>query len=128
MSKSFPQIDSFRKQLHETGNDFVCNTPLPQSSASVLFLGKLHGEIVLWNMTLATLKHYGLIYSKEVSVTKAGSPIRPFIEINQGYEGIHILRVGLDLETIDEQVIKKTIIMVRNYKRLLIGKIEFGNY
>ena len=37
------------------------------------------------------------------------------------------LNVGLDLKTIDEAVINKTIIMIRNYKRLRIGRNEFGS-
>ena len=39
---------------------------------------------------------------------------------------VYQLNVGLDLPIIDEPVIKKTIIMIRNYKLLAVGKIEFG--
>ena len=124
MSKEFPRIEAFRTQLQKLGGDFVCNTQMPDTVVSVRFLGPFHGQTVLWQMTLATLKYYG---ATDFSDASAKSPLRPFIQINDGREGVHVLKVGLDLETIDEPVIKKTIIMMRNFKRLAIGRIEFGN-
>lgn len=49
----------------------------------------------------------------------------PFIEIAAGTEGVYPVAVGFDLSHIDEPVIRKTIIMVRNYQRLEIGTIKF---
>lgn len=76
-------------------------------------------------MTLATLAHYRLSEPNEISTSEQKFFNCPFIEIKAGVEGVYQIRVGLDLAVIDESVIKKTIIMIRNYKRLAIGKIEF---
>ena len=80
----------------------------------------------MWNMTLATLAHYRLAEADVISTTEHTLFICPFIDIKAGANGVYQFKVGLDLPSIDEPVIKKTIIMIRNYKRLVIGKIEFG--
>ena len=76
-------------------------------------------------MTLGTLAHYRQAET-DVDSAAAQALFRcPFIEIDEGVDGVYQIRVGLDLAIIDDPVIKKTIIMIRNYKRLVIGKIEF---
>lgn len=77
-------------------------------------------------MTLATLAHYRRAETDSVSAAAHANFTCQFIEIKEGVEGVYQIRVGLDLAEIDDAVIKKTIIMIRNYKRLVIGKIEFG--
>jgi len=124
MNKGLPQVEFLKTQLVSAGNDYICNTALPESSASVLFLGPFQGEIVRWNMTVATLAHYRLAETESTAPQRLFD--RPFIEILHEAEGVFPLRVGLDLAVIDETVIKKTIIMMRNYKRLVIGQIQFG--
>lgn len=126
MNNDLPQVEAFRAQLDKLGSDYICNTSLPDSIASVLFLGNFQGEIVLWNMTVATLAHYRLHESQSIAPAQKSILNCPFIEIIEGTEGVFPLRVGLDLAEIDEPVIKKTIIMIRNYKRLVIGTIQFG--
>lgn len=106
-------------QLEQPGCDFICSTLLPDTSASVRFLGRFLGGIVVWDMTLTTLANY-----RQALNDHASAPC-PFIAIQQGSDGVYPITVGLDLPEIDEPVIKKTIIMVRNYKRLVMGKIEF---
>jgi acid phosphatase class B len=125
MHSIFPQVVAFRSQLERLGCDYICNTRLPDSSASVSFLGRLHGHPVLWNMTLATLAHFRQAQAAAgFAAAQALFPC-PFIEIEQGVEGVYPIRVGLDLPFIDDPVIKKSIIMIRNYKRLAPGKTEF---
>ena len=126
MHSIFLQVEAFRSQLERLGSDYICNTRLPDTSASVSFLGQFQGQTVLWNMTLGTLAHYR---QAETDVDSAAAQVLfrcPFIEIDEGVDGVYQIRVGLDLAIIDDPVIKKTIIMIRNYKRLAIGKIEFG--
>ena len=127
MTQEFPQVAAFRTRLQKSGDDFICSSPLPCTSAFVSFLGPFQGQVVLWNMTLATLKHLRSLAAVATPATDGAILLRSFIEIHQGNDGVLELAVGLDLEIIDEPVIKKTIIMIRNYKRLVIGKIEFGN-
>lgn len=127
MTTDFPQVETFRNRLQKLGADFVCTMPLPATSTSVSFLGPFQGQTVLWNMTLATLQYFRINESGNISVTDAGKYGRPFIEIDAGHDGVFNIQVGLDLEQIDEPVIKKTIIMIRNYKRLALGHIGFGS-
>jgi hypothetical protein len=121
------KVDDFRLQIENLDKDFVCQTPLPATSASISFLGPFQGQVILWNMTLATLAHYQANENQPISATEAGTYKRPFIAIKGETEGVFQIEVGLDLPLIDEPVIRKTIIMIRNYKRLAIGRIEFGS-
>lgn len=125
MHPLFPNVATFRVQLEKLGSDYICATRLPDAAAAVSFLGQFQGQTVLWNMTLATLAHYRLSEPNAISTAEKKLFNCPFIEINAGVEGVFQIRVGLDLAVIDEPVIKKTIIMIRNYKRLAIGKIAF---
>jgi hypothetical protein len=126
MTLMSPQIESFSLQLQQRQADFICTTALPGSAAAVAFLGTFQGQTVLWQMTLATLQYYRQSH-KVPGVTGDSSVFgKPFIEILPGQQGCHALYVGLDLGIIDEAVIKKSIIMIRNYKRLAAGKMEFS--
>lgn len=104
-----------RARLQQAGRDFICATPLPAPVASVSFLGPFLGEEVAWQMTLTTLA---------AARRHAPTPC-PFIEIAPGVAGVHAITVGLDLPFIDEPAIRKSIIMVRKYKRLAVGRLEF---
>lgn len=126
MQTSLSKVEAFKTQLAKLGCDYICTTRLPDTSASVAFLGQLQGQIVIWNMTLATLAHYRKEKINDVSAAAQAHYHCPFIEIKEGIEGVYSLKVGLDLAVIDEPVIKKAIIMMRNYKRLVIGRIEFA--
>jgi hypothetical protein len=126
MRTAFPQADKVRAQLEQLGSDFICTSCLPDTSASVLFLGQFQGHTVAWNMTVATLVYYRLAEADVIATTEPRRFVRPFIDIEAERDGVYQLNVGLDLPVIDEAVIKKTLIMIRNYKRLVIGRIEFG--
>ena len=119
MNALSPPAQTLNLQLQQLGRDFICRTPLPDSRVQLRFLGPFQGRTVVWDMQLATLAA-----CRQLASNDAAFPC-PFIEIAEGIEGVHPIAVGLDLAVIDEQVIRKTIIMVRNYKRLKIGKIEF---
>lgn len=126
MHTIFLKAEALKSQLQKQGCDYICTTLLPDTSASVSFLGPFQGQTVVWNMKLATLAHYRLAEADIVSTTEPRFFICPFIDIKEEAGGAYQLNVGLDLAVIDDPVIKKTIIMLRNYKRLVIGKIEFG--
>lgn len=127
MNKILSRVEIFKIQLQELDVDYICATPLPDSAAFISFLGPFQGALVQWNMTLSTLAHH---QKTELSLTSESRPVliaRPFIEIKQENLGVFEVKVVLDLKIIDATVIRKSIIMMRNYKRLKIGKIEFGN-
>ncbi len=126
MNNNNSSVEEFRVQLQKLDADFICNTPLPNNFAFVSFLGPFNGSVVRWNMSLATLQQQQRDDLSHTQVSKSELVARPYIEIKQGSEGIYEVKVVLDIKSIDEAVIKKSIIMMRNYKRLIVGKIEFG--
>jgi len=125
--QNFPKVESFCNQLKTQGVDFICESTLPSLTVTVSFHGPFKGKVVLWRMTLATLKYWDNLGGQFTSTETVASPRCPFIEIFPGVESVYPIKVGLGLRVIDEPVIKKTIIMIRNYKRLDVGRIEFGS-
>ena len=96
-------------------NDLVYQplTPLGGPEARIRFQGPFRGETVTWEATL---------------IAQRGShPPQPnFIEIPSGNFDSHPILIGLDVTAIDHPTILKTMIMVRNYKRLAVGRHEYG--
>lgn len=89
--------------------------PSDGQCARVEFEGWFEQQPVRWNATIVTLARDGAS--------------RPYIEIGPGEpgpEGEMEVRVGLGLHAIDSATILKTIIMLRQYKRLRRGRMEFG--
>jgi hypothetical protein len=128
MTQEFSKVKIFRANLQNLGADFICNTTLPDTLVSISFLGPFLGETVLWNLTLCTLKYHMSKLAQDIQPSVLATGNGQFIEIKAGSDGVYPLTVCLDVATIDEPVIIKTIIMMRNYKRLAIGKMEFGRY
>ncbi len=114
-----PSAQALDLQLAQLGQEFICATPLPDSRVQLRFLGPFQGQTVVWDMQLRTLAD-----CRQSAGENSSIPC-PFIEIAAGAQGMHPITVALDLPSIDEPVIRKTIIMVRNYKLLKIGRIEF---
>ncbi len=96
----------------------------PQSDtrqATVEFEGVFEQRPVRWLATIISLA--------DERTEAASQPERPFIEVNsQGAseEGVVMVKVGLRVAQIDPPTICKTIIMLRKYKRLRRGRMEFG--
>jgi hypothetical protein len=111
MRNEFLNLDAVKIRLIRQEADYICVTPLPALSIQCFFLGPFEGKTVLWKMTLAVLN----------------SGESPYIEILQGNRGAYPIRVGLPLTVIDEPELKKSIIMIRHYKRLSMGHCGFGN-
>lgn len=83
-------------------------------NAQVEFDGVFEGQPVRWRATILALPRDGA---------------RPYIEIDPAGADAHgrvHARVGLGVEAIDAPTIRKTIIMLRQYKRLRRGRMEFG--
>ncbi len=96
----------------------------PQSNtcqATVEFEGIFEQRPVRWLATIVSLV--------DERSGAASEQKRPFIEVNsQGAsaEGVVTVKVGLRVARIDPPTICKTIIMLRKYKRLRRGRMEFG--
>lgn len=84
----------------------------------VRFPGVFAGRAIEWQGELMTLR-YCCAQSDRPS-------LRPFIEVGPETATGRRVRVGLDVALIDEPTVAKAVIMVRNYRRLREGLIEFG--
>lgn len=91
----------------------------------VQFPGKFDNQPVLWHAEIGTLAYY--IENGERAAGRDDA-IRQFIEVgNTGNDG-RMIRIGLKVACIDEAVIKKCIIMIRQYKYLSFGRHEYGEF
>lgn len=90
--------------------------------ARFTFSGRFEDQELIWDATLLTLARY------HAEQPDAGQSVlrSAFLEI--GGETAHgrAIRVTLDIPVIDQAAILRTIIMIRQYKRLRPGRHEFG--
>jgi hypothetical protein len=106
-------LEAFRTELVAAGADYVCSTPLGGQIARVRFIGSFQQRDVVWDAEIVALG------TEEAT---------QFIDIGAaGPQGLAI-RIGLKLERIDLPALLKTLIMVRNYRRLRSGRHAFGAY
>lgn len=83
--------------------------------AQVAFEGWFEQRAVRWQATIVTLRR--------------AQASRPFIEVDPagpGADGTLAVRIGLAVPEIDHATILKTTIMIRQYKRLRRGRMEYG--
>ncbi|MFA7386353.1 MAG: hypothetical protein WCZ87_01690 [Thiohalobacteraceae bacterium] len=105
------QLADFKAELAASGADYQCLTALDGHAVRLRFIGHFRGREVVWNAELLALG--------EDAATQ-------FIEIGApGPQGV-ALRVGLRGDRIDRPTLLKTLIMVRNYKRLRPGRHLFS--
>ena len=116
-------VDTFRTVLLQQHVDFLHVEQPRNSCARIRFIGVFDRQAVIWNATVMTLEHYNQCAARR---GEAGSR-QQFIDIGERQGDLPTIDVGLELERIDTQVLHKTIIMIRKYKRLHTGRHEFGN-
>lgn len=88
------------------------------------FSGLFQGREIEWICEFVTLRHE---YRRLCAAADTRlEPLPCFIEIGNPSRGRAGIRVGLDIERIDTPAIRKMIAMIRNYRRLHIGRHEFG--
>lgn len=97
-----------------TTPDYQALGPLGGDELRLRFRGPYDGGEVMWDAHFMTRAHCGT----ETTYN--------FIDI--GTEGLHgrQLTVVLDVDCFDAPTLRKTIIMVRQYRRLRPGRHEFG--
>lgn len=102
--------------------DYELLAPVTEHHAQIRFGGRFAGQKVQWQASILTLRHYQRIHAP------TACELRPFIHIESvdctTQEGI--VTVALDVTCIDHATLLKTIIMLRQYKRLQLGRHEFG--
>ena len=110
----------FDQQLLNQQKNFELVTALGQEFCHIRFSGPFQGEPIIWDAYLQTLSYYVSKHSLQ------DQPTRQFIEVGDSGEAGRLIHLGLNLPKIDEPVILKSLIMVRQYKRLSPGRHEFG--
>jgi len=114
--------ESLRKRLKATGRSFETDGPLGGECARIRFLGTLRRQEVLWQATLMTLAHH----YRRLSPADREQGVRQFIDVEPVRDGQAHISIGLNLSRIDETAVRKTLIMVRQWKRLGPGRHEYG--
>lgn len=94
----------------------------------VQFSGTLLNQAVTWHAHIRTLRDYCLhvLYTPHESPLTTRIQAQPFIDIKI-QNNTHHLTVALNLPVIDDAVILRTIIMIRQYKRLQTGRHQYGD-
>jgi len=104
-----------------SNNEYIIEHLISNNEVKFLFEGQLNHQTVTWHTHLYTCKNH-IIKSEIIN-----NPIRQFIDISPHKKNNHYyLKICLKLEQITRADILKTIIMIRQYKNLTIGKHEFG--
>lgn len=114
-----------RAALAAHGGDYVLLTPLPDTLAHARFIGRFQGREVVWNMRLYTLARHE--QERGRVPTAPGFALRGLMIIEPETDDTCRLEVALNVALIDEPVIRKTIIMMRNYRQLRVGLRTWGD-
>jgi hypothetical protein len=107
--------------------DYTALSPLGGQTAHIRFVGQFHEQQVTWDTQLITLQE---IYRQGIATGTfaADEPIslQQFIEIEETGPTEMRLKIGIDVPAIDAPTVFKSMIMIHNYKRLRIGRHEYG--
>lgn len=91
----------------------------------VRFTGPFQGQQVTWDASITTLEHEYRARNNSRR-PRIDAEMRQFIDVGPAQGGTRALQIGLNVEQIDDPVIRKAIIMIRQYKRLYEGRHEYG--
>jgi hypothetical protein len=114
------QFYPLTRELH--GIHFSLLAPPESTRTRFAFTGRYQNKEIVWDATLLTLAHYHAEQPESAQPTVRTA----FLEIGDETACGRAIRVALDIPRIDEPAILRTIIMIRNYKRLQPGRHEFG--
>ncbi|MDH3527378.1 MAG: hypothetical protein OEM43_07745 [Gammaproteobacteria bacterium] len=118
-------IRRFKMELERDARDYRYVERPGAGHAHIQFTGTFQGNEVIWDAVIVTLaqdyrerypggEHPGAEFS-----------LPQFIEVGAATDAMRQLKAGLNVPRIDEATLRKTIIMIRNYKRLHLGRHEF---
>jgi len=119
--KSIPTIsnpDELDALLQEQPLGYLVSEGVPAEKVYVTFSGNFDGSRVVWNACVRTINDF----ARHHEIT---DDPRQYIDISRDGD-VYYLEVGLNVAIIDKATIQRTIIMIRNYKRLSLGRHEYG--
>lgn len=110
------ELEQLRSALAQNGADYALLSALPDTRVHARFIGRFEKREVVWDMRLFTLARYEQERGK---VSEAA--LRGLMQIAPVAEHVYQLEVALNVPLIDEPALKKTIVMMRNYRQLHLG-------
>ncbi len=117
-------ISDFKHELSSLGTDFAQLSPFNQDYQHIRFIGPFTGQDIIWDAHVYTLSYF---VHQLNTLTPSSSSVHAFLEVGNENERGRKIEIGLHLPYLDVPSLKKTIIMVRQYKRLALGRYEYGN-
>jgi len=111
-------VDELENELCAQGQSVLVFGKLPAAKVYVQFTGNFAGKAIVWNACISTINEY----AKRHEV--ADDP-KQVIDIQLEKE-CYLIDIALNIEHINRAAIERTIIMIRKYKRLRIGRHEYG--
>ena len=118
LHKYISDVVELRRLLREQNQSYLLESELPAPKVYLKVEGIFDGETVVWNMCIRTIENYAIDHNV------ADDPVQ-FIDIKRK-DNAYFVEIGLNVNDIDRAVIESAIIMIKNYKRLRIGRHEFG--
>lgn len=117
------KLDQLRATLAANAEDFVLLSTLPDAAAHAQFIGRFEGCDVVWDMHLYTLARYW--QARNAVPAAADLSLRGLMNIAPG-EQVYHLEIALNIPVINVAALKKTIVMMRNYRMLRVGQHRWG--
>jgi hypothetical protein len=111
-------VGELQRQLVESHCDYLLQDALPANRVRLVFAGPFKNGVVAWNACIETIEAYARYHPVD-------DDPQQFIDIRQENDAYWI-HIGLNVQQIDQAVIERSIIMVRNYRRLSEGRHEYG--
>jgi hypothetical protein len=99
-------------------------TPLPSSYVRVEFDGIFQHQNIVWDLSLYTLQRY---YQNNALPGGHSHRVRQCMVIDHPITQNLPITVALALSIIDDPVVQKTVLMIRNYKNLRVGTHTWGD-
>jgi hypothetical protein len=120
-------LETLRRRLCDAQPPYQLIVPPSTEQARFRFTGPFEGKEIVWDATLMTLDHYVRQGCENGRYRKGETvELQQFLEISdEPIEPLPILIVH-DIPKVDSGRLLKTVIMVRNYKRLHRGRHPYG--
>lgn len=120
-------LQTLRRQLRDAEPPYILISPLQKQQARFYFSGPFEGQEIIWDATLMTLEHY-VQEACRTGEYRAGEAVelQQFIDISDETISPLPIKIVHDIPFVDSGRILKTVIMIRNYKRLHRGRHPYG--
>lgn len=116
--KAIPNIEKFRQMLDQQKKSYLLDSSLPASQVSLQFEGPFDNKNIVWQASIMTMQEYA-------KTSKVSNDPAQIIDIAI-IDGVYHLKIVLNVKQIDRVVIEGSIIMIRKYKRLRLGRHQYG--